>query len=308
MGIRAIMRFVILALGWLLAWLGQAALAQDTHILGVGRLFSNDLIGDGHDRWRTGSTSFSVLTGQGWDGSLAGTYGPVLEYRLHTDIIAPWHMVGQRSDRPYAGVITLGLHHHAQIGPTEVSVGADLVLIGPQTGLSDFQGWYHDLFSIPAPRGVDRQLGNATYLSGTADVVWPVALGPKATVRPFIEAQAGVENILRVGADMVLGPVGQDDLWLRDGPTGQLYRGITAEQTGLGLVMGADIAQVNYSAYLPEDKGYSAEPVRWRARAGLHWQPGPGTSLFYGLAWLSPEFEGQDEGQLIGQVKLNFNF
>ena len=206
------------------------------------------------------------------------------------------------------GAITMGLHHHSGIGPAEVSVGADLVLLGPQTGLSDFQEWYHDLFSLPAPNGVDNQLGNATYFSGTADVVWPVALSRSATLRPFIEAQAGVENILRVGADVVLGPVGQRDLWLRDGPTGQLYRGIEAAETGFGFVMGADVAQVNYSAYLPEDMGYLAEPLRWRARAGLHWQPTPDTSLFYGLAWLSPEFKGQAEGQLIGQIKLNFNF
>jgi hypothetical protein len=296
----------IISLMWVLLFAGQGAWAQDTHILGVGRLFSNDLIGDTHDRWRTGSFSFSVLTGPGWDGHLAD--GPVLEYRLRSDIITPWKGAGQRGDRPYVGALTFGLHHHSTVGPAEVSVGAELVLIGPQTGLSDFQEWYHDLFSFPAPNGVDSQLGNATRPSGTADVVWPVALGPNATVRPFFEAQAGVENILRVGADMVLGPVGQHDLWLRDGPTGQLYRGISGDQTGFGLVVGADVAQVNYSAYLPEDIGYFAEPIRWRARAGLHWQPTPGTSLFTGLAWLSPEFQGQPEGQLIGQIRLNFNF
>lgn len=298
------MRVAVWVLVGFCAGLGSVAQAQETRILGFGRLFSNDLLGDGHDRWRTGSASFSVLTGQGWDGSLAG--GPVLEYRLRSDIITPWQ--GPGVDRPYVGAISLGLHHHSSIGPTEVSVGADLVLIGPQTGLSDFQDWFHQQFSLPAPRGVDSQLGNATTLSGTADVVWPLTLGPAATLRPFFEAQAGVENTLRVGADLVLGPVGQHDLWLRDGPTGQLYRGIDGDQTGVGFVLGADIAQVNFSAYLPEDMGYFAEPVRWRARAGLHWQPGPGTSLFYGLAWLSPEFEGQGEGQLIGQVKLNFNF
>lgn len=294
--------------GWVLvgfcAALGSVAQAQDSRILGFGRLFSNDLLGDGHDRWRTGSASFSVLTGQGWDGSLAG--GPVLEYRLRSDIITPWQ--GPGVDRPYVGAISLGLHHHSSIGPTEVSVGADLVLIGPQTGLSDFQDWFHAQFSLPAPRGVDSQLGNATTWSGTADVVWPLTLGPAATLRPFFEAQAGVENTLRVGADLVLGRVGQHDLWLRDGPTGQLYRGIDGDQTGLGFGLGADIAQVNFSAYLPEDMGYLAEPMRWRARAGVHWQPAPGTSLFYGVAWLSPEFQGQTEGQLIGQIKLNFNF
>jgi hypothetical protein len=306
MVLRGIMRLSGLALAWVFAFLAQCAVAQDMRILGVGRLFSNDLIGDGQDRWRTGSYSFSVLTGQGWDGRQAD--GPVLEYRLRTDIITPWQRIGRRSDRPYAGSVSLGLHHHSRIGPTEVSVGADLVLIGPQTGLSDFQQRYHDWFSFPAPLGVDSQLGNATQLSGTADVVWPVSLGPMATVRPFIEAQAGVENILRVGTDVVIGPVGQHDKWLRDGPTGQLYRGIQSAQTGFGFVVGADLAQVNDSAFLSAESGYFVEPVRWRARAGLHWQPTPDTALFYGLAWLSPEFEGQEEGQVIGQLRLDFNF
>ena len=304
---RGKMRHVLTSVCWLLAGLGQQAVAQDSHILGVGRLFSNDLIGDGQDRWRTGSYSFSVLTGTGWYGSLQAA-PPVLEYRLRTDIIMPSGAGGPVGDRPYAGVITLGLHHHSGIGPAEVSVGADLVLLGPQTGLSDFQQWYHDQFSLPAPLGVGGQLANLTTLAGTADVVWPVSLGRTATLRPFFEAQAGAENILRIGADVVLGPVGQHDLWLRDGPTGQVYRGTQGAETGFGFVIGVDVAQVNYSVYLPEDKGYSAEPIRWRARAGLHWQPTPETSLFYGLAWLSPESAAQDSGQLIGQLRLNFNF
>ena len=55
------MRAVLLALAGLC--MGDAALAQDRTILGYGRLFNNDLIGDGHDRWRTGSYHFSVVTG-----------------------------------------------------------------------------------------------------------------------------------------------------------------------------------------------------------------------------------------------------
>ena len=44
-----------------------------------------------------------------------------------------------------------------------------------------------------------------------------------------------------------------------------------------------------------------------RLRAGLRWQ-GALASLFYGLPWLGKELEGQDEGQLGGLVRLNFNF
>ena len=72
MDMRGSMRIVFLAPGLLLVTPGQGAVAQHTRILGVGRLFGKDLLGDGHDRWRTGSNSLCVLTGQGWDGSLAG--------------------------------------------------------------------------------------------------------------------------------------------------------------------------------------------------------------------------------------------
>ena len=107
-------------------------MAQGSRILGLGRLFSNDLLGDGQDRWRSGATSFSVLTGQGWDGGL--TAGPVLEFWFRTVISKPGATDGRHGDRPQAGALSMGLHHHANIGPTEVSLGFDPVLDGPQAG------------------------------------------------------------------------------------------------------------------------------------------------------------------------------
>ena len=292
----------------LLASLAPAAQAQDRRILGYGRLFSNDLLGDGKDRWHSGSYSFSILQGRGWDGTPTAAFGDLLEYRMHTEIIAPDRGTGPVGDRPYVGAIALGLHSHSALGPTELSVGADVVFIGPQTGVSDFQEAYHDLFSLPQPPGADNQLGNATYLAGTAQLVWPVRLNQTLSLRPFIEVQAGVEDLIRVGGDVVIGGVGQQDLLLRDVTTGQLYRGIEGPETGFGYVIGADFTQVRSSVYLPESMGYFAEEQRLRARAGVHWQLAPQTSFFYGMSYLSPEFQGQPEGQLLGSVKLNFNF
>ena len=51
---------------WLLAMtLPIAAQAQtpERQFLGWGRLFNNDFLGDGQDRWRTGSYTISVLKG-----------------------------------------------------------------------------------------------------------------------------------------------------------------------------------------------------------------------------------------------------
>ena len=53
-----------------------------------------------------------------------------------------------------------------------------------------------------------------------------------------------------------------------DGIIAKLRRSARLELSiNFGLVLGADIAQVNSSAYLPDSMGYSFEPVRWRARS-----------------------------------------
>jgi Uncharacterized protein conserved in bacteria (DUF2219) len=304
------MRVLGTALAAMTAWAGFAmpVLAQEQQTLGYGRLFTNDLLGDGQDRWRSGSYSFSVVRGRSWDGAPTSQFGGLLEYRLRTEIIAPLRGTGPLGDRPYVGAISLGLHSHTALGPTELSVGADLVLTGPQTGVSEFQNWYHETFSLPNPPGIANQLDNAAYAAGTAQLVWPVRVSETLTLRPFVELQSGVEDLVRVGGDVVIGGVGQQDLLLRDVATGQLYRGIEGPQTGFGYVVGADFTQVKSSVYLPESMGYFPQEDRIRARAGVHWQLAPQTSFFYGMTWLSPEFEGQPEGQLLGSVKLNFNF
>ena len=47
------------------------AAAQDRVTLGWGRLLTNDLLGDGRDRWRTGSYTLSRVRGPAWGGSLS---------------------------------------------------------------------------------------------------------------------------------------------------------------------------------------------------------------------------------------------
>ncbi len=301
---------------FLLALAGPA-LAQDRVTLGFGRLFSNDALIDGRDRWRSGSYSLSLLRGdariaQGWRGALPGEPGAIIEYRLRNEIISPFvgGLAGprDRTDRPYVGALSFGVHTHYALGPAEVSLGLDLVATGPQPGVSAVQEAFHDLVGFQPVRGTDTQIGNGVHPAVTLALGWPLQLSDRVTLRPFVEAQAGVEDMLRIGGDLVIGTIGHEDLWLRDGPTGQLYRGIRAPREGLALVIGADLAQVEGSLYLPAARGYAPEPRRARARAGVHWQSGPKTSFFYGLTWLSPEFVGQPEGQTVGSLTLDFNF
>ena len=285
-----------------------AAAAQETVTLGFGRLFHNDLIGDGHDRWRTGGYSVAMLRGPVWDGTLPDRPGAILEYRLRSEVIVPAAVIGSPGYRPYVGTISGGVHTHFGLGALEASVGVDVLAMGPQTGVSDFQEGFHDLFGLDGPRGVALQLDDAVHVGGTAELVWPVSLSDGVTFRPFVEAQGGIETLGRVGADVLVGAVASGGLLTRDVVTGHLIRAIEGDASGFAFVAGADWAQVGESAYLPEERGIAAEEARWRARAGVHMQLGPDISALYGMTYLSEEYVGQPEGQFVGSLKVNFNF
>ncbi|MBI1417774.1 MAG: DUF2219 family protein [Limimaricola sp.] len=277
--------------------------------LGYGRLFDNDQLGDGMDRWRSGAYAVSVIRGKSWDGALPTTPGELLEYRFRAEIIAPRYLNGPGSDdRPYVGALSFGVHTHFQAAGQEVALGADVVAIGPQTGLGDFQTALHKALSMPTPRVLDTQLGNQVQLGATLEVGHNFRLNDRLTVRPFFEAQAGVENLFRLGTDVIIGAVGQTDMLVRDVPTGQFYRAVEGQPNGFGYVLGADFASVGRSIYYPADRGITPESTRYRVRAGLHWQIAEKVSFFYGATYLSPEFVGQPEGQVVGSLKLNFNF
>ena len=113
---------------------------------------------------------------------------------------------------------------------------------------------------------------------------------------------------MRVGADVMIGDMIQNDLWLRDPTTGQLYSAYESGQPGTGFVIGADYTMLSDSAFFPASFGTIAEEERLRARAGVHWRFGDGISYFYGVTYLSEEYVGQTQGQFVGSLKLNFNF
>jgi hypothetical protein len=76
---------------------------------------------------------------------------------------------------------------------------------------------------------------------------------------------------------------------------------------GVSLVLGADTARVFDSALLPAGGAVTMSEQRDRLRAGVNWQ-GKRTSVFYGVTYLSPEFEEQDEGQVLGAINLSLRF
>lgn len=288
----------------------SVAQAQERETLGVSSIFNNDYLGDGQDRWRTGSYTVSKVTGAGsWNGGLPQAFGDLREYRLRAELIAPDNLSSPTpGDRRYVGALSFGVHTHFERGLVEYSLGGDMVLTGPQTGLSWFQKEAHNLLDAPSPSAAtDNQIGNAIYPTALFEAAMPVPLSGQMQARPFVEVQAGVESFVRIGSDLRIGDLGQGQLALRDVTTGQLYTGTRNDELGMAFLLGGDIAFVGDSFYLPSSDGYSLTSSRSRLRAGMSWQ-GEKLGVFYGLTWMSKEFKAQPEGQVLGTVNLQMRF
>ncbi|QYK43202.1 MAG: DUF2219 family protein [Paracoccaceae bacterium] len=300
------MRWVLPALIALFPMLSAPAIAQDRTTLGFGRLFSNDGLGDARDRWRTGAYTVSMVRGSDWRGAAPARFGDMLEYRLRAEIVAPENLSRPAAgDRRYAGLLSIGVHTHFDMSGFETRLGLDLVGTGPGTGLGRFQSWAHGIFDLPKP-DLSRQIPNGIHPTASVEVGRAFALGG-TVVRPFVEAQAGIETFVRSGADVTVGRFGTGALMLRDTTTGQRYHGIRGpEAPGFSFTFGGDVARVFDSALLPAG-GPAHRENRHRLRAGVHWQ-GATSELFYGLTHLGPEFEGQHDGQMVGSIRARIRF
>ncbi|WP_026757190.1 lipid A-modifier LpxR family protein [Sediminimonas qiaohouensis] len=295
----------------IIAMAGTITHAQERERLGYGRLVTNDAFGDVQDRWRTGSVASSRVWGRGWTGELPGRFGDILELRIGGEIIAPNNTITPApGDRPYAGALSLGLHTHFRTGALEMAVGADVVVTGSQTGLDGFQDALHSVLGMRGTSGAVRsaQIPNGVHPTLVVEAGHVLSLSDRARLRPFVEGRAGVENILRAGADLTIGEMGQGELLVRDPVTGQRYRAIRQINAGYSFVLGGDIAKVSDSTYLPASRGYSLTNTRDRLRAGVHWQSESGQSAYYGLTWLGREFKAQSSGQLVGSLRLKLVF
>ena len=293
-----------------LAMLAQDSAAQTRERIGYGRLITNDYLANGTDRWRSGSIASSRVWGRGWADMLPQQPGEILELRFGAEIISPEDLLRRApGDRLYATALSAGLHTQFERNGTEFALGADLVIIGPQTRLDRLQGAFHDMVGVSKASAETRaeQVGNAVHPTLVGEAGREVALGTMTRIRPFLEARAGVETLVRAGVDVTIGEMGRGELLIRDPVTGHRYRTMPQGNRGFSFVFGADIASVDSSAYFPASSEARMRDARTRLRGGLHWQGGP-AALFYGLTWLGKEFEAQDEGQFVGSVRVDLNF
>ncbi len=291
-----------------LVCLPLSAMAQDRQLLGFGRLFDNDAIGDGHDRWKSGSYTVSVLNGPSWGGSLPEQFGSLLEYRFSGAIVSPDEIdKPAANDRRYAGLLSLGVHTYMDLRGIETSLGADLVAVGPATGVGRFQHWVHSAVGGELP-DLSNQLPNALRPTVSAELGRNFALSDQISVRPFVAAEAGIETYVRAGGDITIGSFGKGGLMLRDDTTGQRYRAIEGDTVpAMSFTLGGDVAHVFNSDLLPSGGAAVASDSRTRLRAGVAWQ-GQTSSVFYGLTYLGPEFNSQPAGQVVGSLNINLRF
>lgn len=287
-----------------------SATAEDRVSLGTGRLFTNDQFGDGQDRWRTGSYALSWMWGAAGTVSLPEAPGEVIELRFGQRILAPANLATPAADdRRYAGILSFGAYTHFARDGAEYSFGGELVAVGPMTGADAFHAAAHDFLGMAPPSAAVRaaQFPNAVYPSLALEAARPYDLGGGAVLRPFVQARLGDETYLRAGVDLMFGSNFTRGIKARDETTGFLYQTLEDEPAkGLSFLVGVDTAKVFASAWLP-DPAYTLTPLRNRLRAGVHWQ-GEKIGVFYGAAWLGPEFTAQPSGQVVGAIQLQIRF
>jgi len=287
------------------------AAAQERERLGHGRLMTNDYFGDGNDRWRTGAWTSSRVWGSAWSGAAPAQFGDLIELRVSSEIIAPARLRrASAGDRPYAGALSIGAHTHFRWQGFDAALGADMVLTGDGTGLGNFQRAVHKVLGVrvPSPATLESQIDSGVHPTLVAELARDLTLTPRLHLRPFVSGRAGAETLVRAGVDLTFGSVGVGELLVRENVTGHRYRTVTnPAASGFSFLLGADIAHVSDSIYLPEDRGFVLSETRDRLRAGVHWQ-GQQASAFYGVTYLGEEFEAQSEGQIVGSIRVKLSF
>lgn len=310
--------------------------AESTEINPEG-LFWNDFLADGQDRWKSGGVTQSftlperVFDTQPWTPWLDGRASGI-ELSARGLVITPDNTAAagyNPNDRPYAQYLGLGLYLRSDARPrpaprgttleVEDRVGAEIGWIGEPLFLFDTQDQLHEMLGMdPTNVSDENSVENKILLNlqarrtwrfhrdtGPADVEWA----------PYLDGSAGLrENSLRAGANIFIGNELAGRSWNMDPAIGAVIPGARPPREGVdwAFFLGGDVGYVASDALLgggPFASGpqIDPEPLVARARAGVVVGYGR-LSVTYGLNWLSPEFEGQGAGQLIGSVAVKLPF
>lgn len=297
------MKILILAFGAIL--FASVCFAKPTK----SSFFTNDYMGDGHDRWR--SASYTLFLG--FEGQATG--GLAHDYRARMEIISPWGARKQPSDddRPYVGIFGLGLFANDSYGSLQYNVGAEILFTGDQTNIADFQQGFHEKTGIDGylPQDMPHEhVGDSVSGQISGEIATNYALGEYVYVRPFAGAQAGYETFARVGFDLLIDGYSNAKQYVRDPISGFLQPSSSeraSKMKGVSFLFGADYTYVTHSDFFPSWSDIEMRNSRLRVRAGIQARIRK-VSTFFGMTYLSKEFVSQAESQRIGVISLEFPF
>ena len=169
-------------------------------------------------------------------------------------------------DRDYVGHLSIGLPSHFQAGGLAYNFGVDASLLGPQTGLMGLQQKVHSEIDQPFPSDFvkNTQVSNQFILGTLTEVARPSALSPSTYIRPFVEVQTGVEDLIRIGVDAGFFGDLSEALFARAPVSGQRYSVIDGTEEGFLLSAGVDLTRVISSMFLT---GSALRASKYCARA-----------------------------------------
>lgn len=305
---RAQFRLGVLLLTLLLTFVANTkkAQAQGLTFAGHSTLAHNDMLGDGHDRWRTGGY-VKALFFRGKHRSY--------EFRGRLELITPYRLDdGARADRPSTDLIGFGVFAHERYRDINLKYGVEAVLTN--TGLLGLQEAFHRIGGFDGgfmtSENSDAEGARRFYVAASAEVSKEFRLGRVGAFRPFVEAEIGFENFLRLGGDIALNASGFSPLVSRDPVTGFLVptksdiRKSHSSRAKVSAYLGADISILDGSALFSGSQTQSKH-LRNRLRAGVI-VGGKMHQFFYGITRLSKEFEGQPEAQYLGSLSYSIRF
>lgn len=314
------------ARGW--KWLAQSDQIQSQSTLW------DDRFGDGKDRWKTGGVSQSVILPEHALGRHAWFAGraSALEINLRAVLMTPDDTANKgidRKDRPYAQYAGLGVYLRSVARPRPL--GRNLSLqIEDRAGVElGWQGQPLPLFelqkAVHAMTGTQGNMGNPRDTIGGEPLVnlegrrsWRLHIdGPAhdTEIAPFIQGSLGMrEDSLRAGADLLVGSALAGRTWGSEPATGAVIAGNSLRHRGFDWTafVGGDVGYVAWDAFLgggiaTHGRKVARKELVGRARAGVFLDLGR-AGIGFSLNWLSPEFETQPTGQLIGAIQFNYRF
>ncbi|MEM7189306.1 MAG: lipid A-modifier LpxR family protein [Pseudomonadota bacterium] len=292
----------------------------------------NDHLGDGKDRWKTAGLTQScvfpqiMLSDQPWFEN----YAAAVELQVRGMLITPddTSSVGA-GDRPYAQYLGIGGYLRLWGQPdylgagftaqTEDRLGIELGYQGDPLPLFEIADAFHDAAGMATTNRTAANTLDGEFLATLeARRTWRLhgQLGPHdVNVAPFVQASAGMrENSVRAGTDIILGTSLEARTWNYDTGIGALIPGGAKYREGIhwALWVGGDVGYVASDAFL--DGGFSGNgpsvdrtPFTARLRAGLIYDY-EDVSFSFSMNWMSPEFDSQSEGQLVGAAQIEIAF